>query len=155
MWPPLSPEMLAKSLREGAEWDRANAEAAARVQAEKEAIINAQLDAEEPLVRHQFAEWGQEDGQLRFINIRGTGSGSNKKMKRSQTVADLSDPSDDPVNIKRVLNRVKGRAGKEVAWQATSSSEDVDYTRRRGSGRRKVDWAGAGDRGTTEEGTRL
>ncbi|SDA03806.1 BZ3501_MvSof-1269-A2-R1_C30g00077 [Microbotryum saponariae] len=40
-------------------------------------------------------------------------------------------------------------------WQATSSSEDVDYTRRRGSGRRKVDWAGAGDRGTTEEGTRL
>ncbi|SCZ92802.1 BZ3500_MvSof-1268-A1-R1_C145g00769 [Microbotryum saponariae] len=101
-WPPLSPETLAKSLREGAEWDRANAEAAARVQAEKEAIINAQLDAEEPLVRHQFAEWGQEDGQLRFINIRGTGSGSNKKMKRSQT---------------RVLNRVKGRAGKEVAGQ--------------------------------------
>ncbi|SCZ89485.1 BZ3500_MvSof-1268-A1-R1_Chr1-1g01211 [Microbotryum saponariae] len=116
-WPPLSPETLAKSLREGAEWDRANAEAAARVQAEKEAIINAQLDAEEPLVRHQFAEWGQEDGQLRFINIRGTGSGSNKKMKRSQTVADLSDPSDDPVDIKRVLNRVKGRAGKEVAGQ--------------------------------------
>ncbi|SDA02191.1 BZ3500_MvSof-1268-A1-R1_C035g00004 [Microbotryum saponariae] len=116
-WPPLSPETLAKLLREGAEWDRANAEAAARVQAEKEAIINAQLDAEEPLVRHQFAECGQEDGQLRFINIRGTGSGSNKKMKRSQTVADLSDPSDDPVDIKRVLNRVKGRAGKEVAGQ--------------------------------------
>ncbi|SCZ99919.1 BZ3501_MvSof-1269-A2-R1_C27g00004 [Microbotryum saponariae] len=42
-----------------------------------------------------------------------------------------------------------------TTWQATSSSEDVDYTRRRGSGRRKVDWAGAGDRGTTEEGTRL
>ncbi|SGZ21713.1 BQ5605_C021g09408 [Microbotryum silenes-dioicae] len=101
-WPPLSPETLAKSLREGAEWDRANAEAAARVQAENEAIINAQLDAQEPLVRHQFAEWGQEDGQLRFINIRGTGSRSNKKMKRSQT---------------RVLNRVKGRAGKEVAGQ--------------------------------------
>ncbi|SGZ26524.1 BQ5605_C024g09932 [Microbotryum silenes-dioicae] len=116
-WPPLSPETLAKSLREGAEWDRANAEAAARVQAEKEAIINAQLDAEEPLVRHQFAEWGQEDGQLRFINIRGTGSRSNKKMKRSQTVADLSDPSDDPVDVKRVLNKVKGRAGKEVAGQ--------------------------------------
>ncbi|SCZ87976.1 BZ3501_MvSof-1269-A2-R1_C61g00345 [Microbotryum saponariae] len=100
-WPPLSPETLAKSLRRGC----------------GEAIINAQLDAEEPLVRHQFAEWGQEDGQLRFINIRGTGSGSNKKMKRSQTVADLSDPSDDPVDIKRVLNRVKGRAGKEVAGQ--------------------------------------
>ncbi|SGZ35261.1 BQ5605_C066g12816 [Microbotryum silenes-dioicae] len=116
-WPPLSPETLAKSLREGAEWDRANAEAAARVQAENEAIINAQLDAEEPLVHHQFAEWGQEDGQLRFINIRGTGSRSNKKMKRSQTVADLSDPSDDPVDVKRVLNRVKGRAGKEVAGQ--------------------------------------
>ncbi|SGZ35555.1 BQ5605_C062g12760 [Microbotryum silenes-dioicae] len=116
-WPPLSPETLAKSLREGAEWDRANAEAAARVQAENEAIINAQLDAQEPLVRHQFAEWGQEDGQLRFINIRGTGSRSNKKMKRSQTVADLSDPSDDPVDVKRVLNRVKGRAGKEVAGQ--------------------------------------
>ncbi|SGY27612.1 BQ5605_C126g13333 [Microbotryum silenes-dioicae] len=114
-WPPLSPETLAKSLREGAEWDRANAEAAARVQAENEAIINAQLDAQEPLVRHQFAEWGQEDGQLRFINIRG--SRSNKKMKRSQTVADLSDPSDDPVDVKRVLNRVKGRAGKEVAGQ--------------------------------------
>ncbi|SGZ30891.1 BQ5605_C046g12259 [Microbotryum silenes-dioicae] len=117
LWPPLSPETLAKSLREGAEWDRANAEAAARVQAENEAIINAQLDAQEPLVRHQFAEWGQEDGQLRFINIRGTGSRSNKKMKRSQTVADLSDPSDDPVDVKRVLNRVKGRAGKEVAGQ--------------------------------------
>ncbi|SGZ35057.1 BQ5605_C069g12854 [Microbotryum silenes-dioicae] len=101
-WPPLSPETLAKSLREGAEWDRANAEAAARVQAENEAIINAQLDAQEPLVRHQFAEWGQEDGQLRFINIRGTGS---------------RDPSDDPVDVKRVLNRVKGRAGKEVAGQ--------------------------------------
>ncbi|SGY38366.1 BQ5605_C003g02011 [Microbotryum silenes-dioicae] len=84
---------------------------------QKEAIISAQLDAEEPLVRRQFAEWGQEDGQLRFINIRGTGSRSNKKMKRSQTVADLSDPSDDPVDVKRVLNRVKGRAGKEVAGQ--------------------------------------
>ncbi|SGY96190.1 BQ5605_C036g11549 [Microbotryum silenes-dioicae] len=116
-WPPLSPETLAKSLREGAEWDRANTEAAARVQAEKEVIINAQLDAEEPLVCHQFAEWGQEDGQLRFINICGTGSRSNKKMKRSQTVADLSDPSDDPVNVKRVLNKVKGRAGKEVVGQ--------------------------------------
>ncbi|SGZ34392.1 BQ5605_C071g12878 [Microbotryum silenes-dioicae] len=43
----------------------------------------------------------------------------------------------------------------DQGWQATSSSEDVDYTRRRGSGRRKVDWAAAGDRGTTEEGTRL
>ncbi|SCZ95597.1 BZ3500_MvSof-1268-A1-R1_C054g00230 [Microbotryum saponariae] len=39
-----------------------------------------------------------------------------------------------------------------VSWQATSSSEDVDYTRRRGSGRRKVDWAGAGDRGTPRRG---
>ncbi|KDE02075.1 hypothetical protein MVLG_07349, partial [Microbotryum lychnidis-dioicae p1A1 Lamole] len=55
-WPPLSPETLAKSLREGAAWDRANAEAAARVQAGKEVIISAQLDAEEPLVHHQFAE---------------------------------------------------------------------------------------------------
>ncbi|SGY26782.1 BQ5605_C018g08787 [Microbotryum silenes-dioicae] len=116
-WPPLSPETLAKSLHEGAEWDQANTEAAARVQAEKEAINNAQLDTEEPLVCHQFAEWGQEDGKLRFINICGTGSRSNKKMKRSQTVANLSDTSDDPVDVKRVLNRVKGRAGKEVAGQ--------------------------------------
>ncbi|KDE03295.1 hypothetical protein MVLG_06197, partial [Microbotryum lychnidis-dioicae p1A1 Lamole] len=108
LWPPLSPETLAKLLREGAEWDQANAEAAARVQAEKEAIINAQLNAEEPLVRHQFAEWGQEGGQLRFINICGTGSWSNKKMKRSQTVANLSNSSDNPVDVKRVLNKVKG-----------------------------------------------
>ncbi|SGZ29420.1 BQ5605_C057g12687 [Microbotryum silenes-dioicae] len=57
----------------------------------KEAIINAQLDAEEPLVRHQFAEWGQEDGQLRFINIRGTAPARSEQ--------------------------VKGRAGKEVAGQ--------------------------------------
>ncbi|KDE02709.1 hypothetical protein MVLG_06753 [Microbotryum lychnidis-dioicae p1A1 Lamole] len=124
-WPPLSPETLAKLLREGAEWDQANAKAAAHVQAEKEANISAQLDTEELLVCQQFAEWGQEDGQLQFINICGTGSRLNKKMKRSQTVADLSNPSDNPVNVKRILNRVKGRVGKEVADQGKRATRSM------------------------------
>ncbi|SCV70486.1 BQ2448_1880 [Microbotryum intermedium] len=111
--PPLSPTTLAKSLREAKEWDRVQAEHDARVRAEEEARVNAQLDAEEPLVRHNFATWDEEDGELRFINIRGTAAKAKKmKMKRSQTVADLSDPSDEPADAKRVVIQAKNRVGK-------------------------------------------
>ncbi|SDA08529.1 BZ3501_MvSof-1269-A2-R1_C31g00085 [Microbotryum saponariae] len=63
-------------------------------------------------------------------------------MKRSQTVADLSDPSDDPVDIKRVLNRVKGRAGKEVAGQGKRVTRSMS-----GGGD-----AGRGGQGESEKG---
>ncbi|SCV69963.1 BQ2448_1357 [Microbotryum intermedium] len=110
--PPLSPTTLAKSLREAEEWDRVQAEHDARARAE-EARVNAQLDAEEPLVRHNFATWDEEDGELRLINIRGTAAKAKKmKMKRSQTVADLSDPSDEPADAKRVVIQAKNRVGK-------------------------------------------
>ncbi|SCV70146.1 BQ2448_1540 [Microbotryum intermedium] len=111
--PPLSPTTLAKSLREAEEWDRVQAEHDARVRAEEEARVNAQLDAKEPLVRHNFATWDEEDGELRLINIRGTAAKAKKmKMKRSQTVADLSDPSDEPADAKRVVIQAKNRVRK-------------------------------------------
>ncbi|KDE04443.1 hypothetical protein MVLG_05157 [Microbotryum lychnidis-dioicae p1A1 Lamole] len=106
--PPLSPATLAKSLRKGREWDHAYAEGQVRALLEQEAKIKAQLDTKEPLVRHNFATWDAEDGQLRYISIRGTAANSKKqKMKRSQTVVDLSDPSDKPADTKCVVIQAK------------------------------------------------
>ncbi|SCV70147.1 BQ2448_1541 [Microbotryum intermedium] len=115
--PPLSPETLAKSLREGEEWDRARADNVAQARAQEEREVEARLDAEAPLVRHNFATWG-EDGKIRALNICGsTDKSKKKKMKRSQTVADLSDPSDEPADAKRVVIKGKNRAGQPGATE--------------------------------------
>ncbi|SCV73806.1 BQ2448_6236 [Microbotryum intermedium] len=113
MLPPLSPTTLAKSLCKAEEWDRVQVEHNACTRAEEEAKVNAQLDTEEPLIQHNFAMWDKEDGELRFINICGTAAKAKKmKMKRSQMVADLSDPSDEPTNAKRVMIQAKNQVGK-------------------------------------------
>ncbi|SGY82716.1 BQ5605_C009g05589 [Microbotryum silenes-dioicae] len=107
--PPLSPETLAKSLREGEEWDRIRANWVEQARLERDQSIERRLDAETPLVRHNFATW-DEDGEIRSINIRGTASKFKKPvMKRSQTAADLSDPSDEPTDAKRVIIKGKSR----------------------------------------------
>ncbi|SCZ88897.1 BZ3501_MvSof-1269-A2-R1_C66g00371 [Microbotryum saponariae] len=93
--PPLSPETLAKSLREGRSGTGSE--------------LTGRLNAETPLVRHNFATW-DEDGEIRSINIRGTAAKFKKQvMKRSQTAADLSDPSDEPTDAKRVIIKGKSR----------------------------------------------
>ncbi|SGZ10289.1 BQ5605_C108g13198 [Microbotryum silenes-dioicae] len=107
--PPLSPETLAKSLREGEEWDRIRANWVEQARLERDQSIERRLDAEAPLVRHNFATW-DEDGEIRSINIRGTAAKFKKPvMKRSQTAADLSDPSDEPTDAKRVIIKGKSR----------------------------------------------
>ncbi|SGZ29418.1 BQ5605_C057g12686 [Microbotryum silenes-dioicae] len=107
--PPLSPETLAKSLREGEEWDRIRANWVEQARLERDQSIERRLDAETPLVRHNFATW-DEDGEIRSINIRGTAAKFKKPvMKRSQTAADLSDPSDEPTDAKRVIIKGKSR----------------------------------------------
>ncbi|SGZ30873.1 BQ5605_C046g12252 [Microbotryum silenes-dioicae] len=107
--PPLSPKTLAKSLREGEEWDRIRANWVAQARLERDQSIERRLDAETPLVRHNFATW-DEDGEIRSINIRGTASKFKKPvMKRLQTAADLSDPSDEPTDAKRVIIKGKSR----------------------------------------------
>ncbi|SGY63824.1 BQ5605_C007g04836 [Microbotryum silenes-dioicae] len=107
--PPLSPETLAKSLREGEEWDRIRANWVEQARLERDQSIERRLNAETPLVRHNFATW-DEDGEIRSINIRGTASKFKKPvMKRSQTAADLSDPSDEPTDAKRVIIKGKSR----------------------------------------------
>ncbi|SCZ89034.1 BZ3501_MvSof-1269-A2-R1_C40g00189 [Microbotryum saponariae] len=107
--PPLSPETLAKSLREGEEWDRIRANWVEQARLERDQSIERRLNAETPLVRHNFATW-DEDGEIRSINIRGTAAKFKKQvMKRSQTAADLSDPSDEPTDAKRVIIKGKSR----------------------------------------------
>ncbi|SCZ88001.1 BZ3501_MvSof-1269-A2-R1_Chr10-2g02392 [Microbotryum saponariae] len=92
--PPLSPETLAKSLREGEEWDRIRANWVEQARLERDQSIERRLNAETPLVRHNFATW-DEDGEIRSINIRGTAAKFKKQvMKRSQTAADLEPGAD-------------------------------------------------------------
>ncbi|KDE02712.1 hypothetical protein MVLG_06756 [Microbotryum lychnidis-dioicae p1A1 Lamole] len=107
--PPLSPETLTKSLREGEEWDRIRANWVEQARLERDQSIERRLDAETPLVHHNFATW-DEDGEIRSINIRGTAAKFKKPvMKRSQNAADLSDPSDEPTDAKRVIIKGKSR----------------------------------------------
>ncbi|SDA06255.1 BZ3501_MvSof-1269-A2-R1_Chr10-1g02367 [Microbotryum saponariae] len=106
--PPLSPETLAKSLCEGEEWDRIRANWVEQAQLEQDQSIKRRLNADTPLVHHNFATW-DKDGEIRSINIRGTTAKFKKQvMKRSQTAADLSDPSDEPTDAKRVI--IKGKS---------------------------------------------
>ncbi|SGZ11389.1 BQ5605_C105g13172 [Microbotryum silenes-dioicae] len=56
--PPLSPETLAKSLREGEEWDRIRANWVEQARLERDQSIERRLDAETPLVRHNFCNVG-------------------------------------------------------------------------------------------------
>ncbi|SGZ19053.1 BQ5605_C020g09221 [Microbotryum silenes-dioicae] len=88
--PPLSPETLAKSLREGEEWDRIRANWVEQARLERDQSIERRLDAETPLVRHNFATW-DEDGEIRSINIRGTAA------------------NDEPTDAKRVIIKGKSR----------------------------------------------
>ncbi|SCV69337.1 BQ2448_2357 [Microbotryum intermedium] len=83
---------------------------AMQARAEEERRLEARLEAKAPLVRHNFAMWGKE-GEIRAINIRGTAA-KKQQMKRSQTVADLSNPSDKLVDAKRVVVKGKNRAGR-------------------------------------------
>ncbi|SCV67512.1 BQ2448_5123 [Microbotryum intermedium] len=92
--PPLSPGTLAKSLREGEEWDKAGGQTRSRG----------------PFGPTQLRDVGKGGGDPRH-HIRGTAA-KKQQMKRSQTAADLSDPSDEPVDAKRVVVKGKNRAGR-------------------------------------------
>ncbi|SGZ27894.1 BQ5605_C026g10215 [Microbotryum silenes-dioicae] len=85
--PPLSPETLAKSLREGEEWDRIRANWVEQARLERDQSIERRLDAEAPLVRHNFATW-DKDGEIRSIYIRGTAA----KEAGNEEVADCGGP---------------------------------------------------------------
>ncbi|SCV68076.1 BQ2448_197 [Microbotryum intermedium] len=53
-----------ESLCKAEEWDHVQAEHDACARAKEEARVNVQLDAEEPLVQHNFATWDEENGEL-------------------------------------------------------------------------------------------
>ncbi|SCZ95499.1 BZ3500_MvSof-1268-A1-R1_C113g00619 [Microbotryum saponariae] len=105
--PPLSPETLAKSATRGEEWDRIRANWVSRHDLTDQSI-ERRLNAETPLVRHNFATW---DETVRYAPST---SGDRCEVQEagdeeSQTAADLSDPSDEPTDAKRVIIKGKSR----------------------------------------------
>ncbi|SGY96334.1 BQ5605_C036g11560 [Microbotryum silenes-dioicae] len=117
--PPLSPETLAKSLREGEEWDRIRANWVEQARLERDQSIERRLDAETPLVRHNFATWDEDviiKGKSRVVVKDGT---EGRRVTRSMSAAAAM-----PVGVTKVdRGKAKGVA-EEKRWSDHEPEDD-------------------------------